>query len=206
MPDPTPDLVALADQVKFLSGDLNRRFELLSNSINQLSTRMDTLSTSRKVAFPFKPALGGDWVDGTTSPLVTLENNVEVAGFMDVSIVLPALSRIGVFRASVRTSDAVLSAEVTLNITLNREDIGGKPGDTVVALSFPLVPGIADQQGDPMAGTEFVNNDRFKYSVEAVLLITRPNGPGPPGVPPPDITLQPGMVVLESFQFDCVVA
>lgn len=55
MPDPTPDLVALADQVKFLSGDLNRRFELLSNSLNQLSTRMDTLSTSRKVAFPFKP-------------------------------------------------------------------------------------------------------------------------------------------------------
>jgi hypothetical protein len=210
MPDPTPDLVALADQVKFLSGDLSRRFEILSGelskSVNQLNTRMDTLSTSRKVEFPFKPALGGDWLDGTTSPLLTLETNVEAVGLMDVSVVLPNLSRIGVFRASVRTSDAVLSAEATLNITLNREDIGGKQGDTVVALSFPLVPGIADQQGDPIAGMEFVDNDRFKYSVEAVLLITRPNVPEPPGVPPPDITLQPGMVVLESFQVDCVVA
>jgi hypothetical protein len=114
MPDPTPDLVALADQIKFLSGDLNRRFELLSNSVNQLnsrmdafSTRMDALSISRKVTLPFKPALGGGWVDGTTSPLVTLGINVEVAGTMDV--VLPNLSRIGVFRASVRISDPVLA-------------------------------------------------------------------------------------------------
>jgi len=199
MTDQTPDLVALADQVKFLSGDLNRRFELLSNSVNQLNIRMDTLSTSRKVAFPpFKPALNGDWVDGTTSPLTALLPNVEVAGFMDVPIVLPNLSRIGVFQASVRISDAVLSVEVTMLITLSR----GAGGDNVVALSFPLVPGVANPQGDPIGGKEFVDNDRFKYSVEAVLLITQP--PSTPGTLGPD-TLQPGMVVIDSFQIDCIV-
>jgi len=94
MPDQTPDLVALADQVKFLSGDLNRRFELLNSRIDelgsgitQLNSRIDALSTSRKVPLPFKPALGGDWLDGTTSPRIISDGppgNVRVGGSMTV--------------------------------------------------------------------------------------------------------------------------
>ena len=200
MPDPTPDLVALAAQVKVLSGDLNRRFEILSgdlsSSVNQLNSRMDALSTSRKVALPFKPALTGDWLEGTTSPLLhagSVSGQVEAGGFM--SFALPNLSRIGLFRASVRISDVALSCKGTLIISFGRALTTGDGGN-IVQLSCPLVPGIADLQGDPNPGTEFVDNDRFKYSLEALILITGP----------PDVQLQPGMVVLESLEVDCIVA
>jgi hypothetical protein len=71
-------------------------------------------------------------------------------------------------------------------------------------LSFPLATGIADPQGHPIAGTEFVDNDRFKYSVEAVFLITRP--PSIPGPLQLAFKVHPGIVVIESFEVDCIVA
>jgi len=213
MPDPTPDLVALADQVKFLSGDLNRRFEILSgdvsscredlsSSVNQLNSRMDTLSTSRKIVFPFKPALGGDWLEGTTSPRIISDGppgNVRVGGSM--TVVPQNLSRIGVFRASARISGAVPSGGGTLNIRLMRQDINGNNAEVILNLSCPLVPGIADLQGDPTPGKEFVDNDRFKYSIGALILMS---GfffvIGPPPV------LEQGEVVFESFEIECIVA
>jgi hypothetical protein len=205
MPDPTPNLVALADQVKFLSGDLNRRFELLNSRIDelndgitQLNSRIDTLSISRKVALPFKPALGGDWLEGATSPqIISSGPSGPVRRGGSMSVVLPNLCRIGVFRASVRISGTLLSGEGTLIISLIRQDINGNNDEIVVGLSSPLVPGIADPHGDPIPGTEFVDNDRFKYLISAVLVIS---GLGPP------LDLQPGMAVLESFEIECIVA
>jgi hypothetical protein len=68
-------------------------------------------------------------------------------------------------------------------------------------LSCPLVPGIADLQGDPTPGKEFVDNDRFEYSIGALILMS---GfffvIGPPPV------LEQGEVVFESFEIECIVA
>jgi hypothetical protein len=117
-----------------------------------------------------------------------------------MSVVPQNLSRIGAFRASARIAGAVPSGEGTLNIGLRRQDINGNNDEMVVRLSRPLAPGIANPQGDPIPGTEFVDNDRFKYFIEAVILLS---GfffviGGPP-------VLQPGEVVFESFEVECIV-
>ena len=257
MPDPTPDLVALADQVKFLSGDLNRRFEILSSSVNQLNSRMDALSTTRKVVVPFKPALGGvppispnvqllegDWLGGTTSGFIQDDFKAQavflVRGKMFVGI--PNLSRIAAFRASVRISDAQLRGFTILRIGLQRVDINGNDAEPVAGLawaaqmpdpetlnktpvtpvvfgseggtfeevivglltlppdtpSLPFVPGVADLQAGPVLGKEFVDNDRFRYFVLAEFATSDQTTP-------PKLVPQ-GIVVLESFEVDCIVA
>ena len=219
MSDSTPDLVALAAQVKVLSGDLNRRFEILSgdlsSSVNQLNSRMDALSTSRKVALPFKSALAGDWLEGTTSPRLISHGHIPdsngavpvvtvAAGRMFV--LLPNLSRIGAFRASARVSDALqaLAAGVAaaLDISLQRTVIDRDIPELVVPLICPFVPGIADLQGDPIPGKEFVDNDRFKYFVSAAFSMS---GVKFSGLGAPPMVVQQGKVVFESFEVDCIV-
>lgn len=208
MPDPTPDVVALADQVKVLSGDLNRRFELLnsridklSGGIEQLNSRIE-LNTTHKVVLPFAAALDGFWLEGTTNPEfnTALMKNFQFSGIGNMFVVLPNLSRIGVFRASVRISDAVITSVFTkLNISLQRTGIDGNNSEPIVPLSCPVVPGAKEPQGDPVLGKEWVDIDRFKYFVSAELVYTVDISQSPSIIPL-------GKVVLESFKVECIVA
>jgi hypothetical protein len=178
MPDPTPDLVSLADQVKFLSEDLNRRFELLNS-------RIDALSLTHKVTFTFAAALDGEWVGGTTTPQVALpaEANEGAEEFLvargQMSLNFPNLSRIAVVRGSVLLTDvrthggasvaAFVSEETRLLVSLQRTVVNANISEPVVQLFDPpdlshFRPFDSESQGFPIAGKEFVDNDSFKYS------------------------------------------
>jgi hypothetical protein len=89
----------------------------------------------------------------------------------------------------------------TLDISLQRTITDRDNTEMVVPLSCPLVPGIADPQGDPIHGKEFVDNDRFEYFISAVFSISGFFfAIGPPAA------LPPGKVVFETFEIDCIVA
>jgi hypothetical protein len=224
MPDTTTDLIALKAQVKALRGDLDRRFEQfserfeqVSDRIDQLGGRIDTLSVKEKFSFPFSAALDGDWLGGTTSPAVQLLTpNSGVGGAVHTTIargtmpvVLPNRSRLQVFRASARVSDVQLGPfffdQITPNeffcrlmISLDRIALDTNNSEPVVQLASQFLPGSRDLQADPNPGREFVDNDRFKYFVDAEFTINSDFL-----VP---VLVPPGMVVLNSFHVDCIGA
>jgi hypothetical protein len=227
MPDPISledQVKALTAQVKKLAGDLNIRFEQLSLRIDQQNTSFATLnqalsdlanqSVAHRVSRPFAPALDGDWVGGTTSgntPLipipvpvaqnVLLLQQLIINGSMPVA--LPNLSRIEVFRASfdfkVSPPGPHGQLQGGLSIRLQRMGLNAKNSETVVELGGG--PGSTDSQGGPILGRELVDNDLFKYSIFSTLSLTTTQ-PLPPGFPVP---VPQGLVVLKSFQVDCIV-
>jgi hypothetical protein len=226
MPDPNP----LADQIQALTvqltnlkavtnridADLTRRFGQLNDMIGIQQTNLDKSNTTfgqalsglegrsvtHKVSLPpITPALDGGWIGGTTSAPVAVVNisggmvPAVVAGGMPVD--LPHLSRIAVFRASFEFGTPPAPLVSQLIIALGRLKKNEKNGQTVAQL-LSLVPGSTGSEADPIPGTELVDTERFTYSI-GVTFITQGNiAPGSP------VLLPQGLVVLKSFQVDCI--
>jgi hypothetical protein len=223
MPDPTPDPISLEDQVKAitaqlkqLAGDLNRRFEQLNDRIDQQKTSFDALnqalsdlakqSVAHRVSLPLTPALDGSWLGGTTSgntPLIPMpaggliQFELIISGSMPVA--LPNLSRIEVFRASFdfKAPPSPLEGAV-LSSSLLRRGLNAKDSEAVVG-ELRAGPGSTNSQGSPIPGRELVDNELFNYSIISTLFLATP--PLPVGFP---ISVPQGLVVLKSFQVDCI--
>jgi hypothetical protein len=196
-----------------LSGRIEQvdRFVTTDTRIDDLSAQINTVGVTRKVPLLFSAALDGQWVRGTTSPQATLRVDKSgprfvAAGRMLVS--LPHLSRIAVFRASVSflgldLGGLDLSFVCVSNISLLRDTLKAVPGqfirqeEIVVQLSH-FQSNIPDQEGVPIVGTEFVDNDRFTYKVLAELFVPNPTES--------ELLIPEAMFVVKTFQVDCIVA
>jgi hypothetical protein len=130
-----------------------------------------------------------------------------------MSVNLPNLSRIAVVRGSVLLTDvrthggasvaSFVSVESRLQVSLQRTGVNANTSEPVVQLFDPpdlshFRPFKSESQGFPMAGKEFVDNDNFKYSIDAAFLIRFPIF-GHADIPQ-------GMIVLKPIQIDCVIA
>jgi hypothetical protein len=218
MPDSATDLAALNAQLSALRGDLNRRFEQssarfdeLGGRIDDLTVRINTVGVTRTLSLPFTANLDGQWVGGTTSPQATLPRGsgarLVAAGRMLVS--LPHLSRIAVFRASVSLLGLELGdldfglGDLDSPTVISLQRVGHDAGpstpvfETVVQL-VPFPQNFLDPQGFPIVGTEFVDNDRFSYSILAELFFSNPTES--------ELLIPEAMFVVKTFQVDCIVA
>jgi hypothetical protein len=227
MPDPIPvadQIQALTDQLailqgaqKRIDGDLNRRFEQLKGSIDQQGTNLQQSSASlkqalidlagksvsHKVSLPFTPALDRDWLEGTSSPPVSVfpfGQNLFIARG-NLAVDLPNLSRIEAFRATVNITN-VLPASFNLisglQISLQRTSLTANNSEPIVelGLGFLFTQTGIPLQNAPIPGRELVDNDLFKYFISAVFTMMNPG--------PFQVVAQKGMVVLNSFQVDCI--
>jgi hypothetical protein len=224
----------LTAQVKALRGDLDRRveqfsgrftelggqFTQLSGRFTQLSERtdriegrLDALSVKEKFSLPFSAELDRDWVGGTTNPAVSVPFGGDFGPTVFIArgkmpVALPDLSRIQVFSASVRVADVelhppglqIIPNDVLCRLTINLERIAldTNNSEPVVQLLRLFVAASPDPQAVPNPGREFVDNDRFTYVVSAEFTVVNPIDP--------TIFVPAEMVVLNSFQVDCVGA
>jgi hypothetical protein len=228
MPETVTDFAALTAQVKALSGDLDRRFEQLteltasltqlSSRIEHLSGRLDTVSIE-VTSLPFVAALGDngapeDWVGGTLSPEVSV--SFDSAGGTPRSIAngqmtlqLPNGARIRGFRASVRVdlgrpgalSVPAKACELIIKLRRVRLEVDHvEDGLPAVEVSLPsFAGGSSVLRGIAVPDREVVDNTLFESIITADFRV-RPFDPAPP------IVIPQGFVVLDSFHIDCVLA
>jgi hypothetical protein len=224
MPCQTPTPSSLADQVQaptkqLLARDFDRRFEQLNDRIDQQKTSFDAAvatlnqalsdlakqSVAHRVSLPFAPTLDGNWVSGTTSPPNTfLVNNQGSASIAtgNMPVALPNLPRIEVFRTSSDFKPS-LPLGVFLTVSLERTGLNDAKAEAVVDLQAGGSGfGNANSQGGPIPGRELVDNNLFKYSIFSFLFVTTPSSL-PLGFP---LSVPQGLVVLKSFQVDCISA
>jgi hypothetical protein len=109
-------------------------------------------------------------VGGDDKPHVPVPANQAIAfiAIGNMPVLLPNLSRIKVFRASLDfKSPPAPSQGGILSIVLQRRGLNNAKEETVVELGAG--PGTTDSQNGPIPGKELVDNDLFKYSISSVL-------------------------------------